>query len=202
MHHLNRWLFAVAMLSLMLGTASCESDKDPSVQSNRTVSMESGVAGGTIEDKAVVNVTVSAIDPKTRDITLATNDGKKVTFTAGPEIRNFDQIHQGDKVEATIIQRMTVFVKSGNEDPTATHAAALARAPKGAQPGAIVAETFEVTATVKAIDTTNRTASLQFVDGTVRNVPVRSDVDLTRYHVGDTVVMRVQSSLGIIVEKP
>src|SRR6516225_6839374 len=39
--------------------------------------------------------TVTAINPATRKITLTTPDGKRTTFIAGPEVRNFDQIHVG-----------------------------------------------------------------------------------------------------------
>jgi hypothetical protein len=167
-----------------------------------TVTIEPGEAGGVVEDTFSVTVTVTAIDPSTRSVTLAGEDGSKATFTAPPEIRNFDQIHVGDKVNATIAERLVVFVRSGTTQPSVSHAAALARAPKGAKPGALIAETFEIVATVKSIDTEKRTATLQFADGQTKTVPVRRDVDLSRYKVGDSVVIRITKALSVLVAKP
>ncbi len=93
-------------------------------------------------------------------------------------------------------------MRSGSEEPSVTHAAALATAPKGAKPGAMVAEMYEIVASVKSIDSANRTAILQFSDGQTRTVHVRPDVDLSRYKVGDSVVIRVTSALSVLVENP
>jgi hypothetical protein len=61
---------------------------------------------------------------------------------------------------------------------------------------------YEVIASVKAIDTVKRTATLGFSDGSIRVITVRSDVDLTRYKVGDSVVIRVTTALSVIVRTP
>jgi len=55
----------------------------------------------------------------------------------------------------------------------------------------MVADMYEIVASVKSIDSANRTAILQFSDGQTRTVHVRPDVDLSRYKVGDSVVIRV-----------
>jgi translation elongation factor P/translation initiation factor 5A len=164
--------------------------------------IEPGEAGGVIEDTFTASATVAAVDPATRKITLTSEDGNKATFTVPAEAHNFDQIHVGDKVNATIVERMVVFVRSATTEPTVTHAAAVARAPKGAKPGALIAESFEIVAAVKAIDADKRTATLQFSDGQTKVVPVRKDVDLSRYKVGDSVVIRVTEALALLVQKP
>jgi hypothetical protein len=144
---------------------------------------------------------VSDIQKSSRKITLIASDGTTGTFTAGPQIRNFDQLRVGDKVTATISERLVVFVRSDGTDPSITHAAALSAAPKGAKPGAIVAEMYEIVATVKSIDPAKRTATLQFgADQAV--VQVRQDVDLSRYKVGDSVVIRVTAMLSVLAESP
>ncbi len=42
--------------------------------------------------------TVVGIDYEARTGTLMLSDGKTVTFSAGPEVRNFDQMKVGDRV--------------------------------------------------------------------------------------------------------
>ena len=65
-----------------------------------------------------------------------------------------------------------------------------------------MAEEYEVTSHVKEIDPVNRTATLEFLDGDTQTLPIRSDVDLSRYKVGDTVVTRVSSSLLLLATAP
>jgi len=78
----------------------------------------------------------------------------------------------------------------------------VALAPKGAQPAGLVAETTQVTATVKAIDPTNHTATLQFEDGSAETFPVRDDIDLSRRKVGEKVVFQVTEMIALSLEKP
>ena len=206
MIHLNRQLAAALVLAAGVGLASCNSDKKNETAAeptaNRTVTMNEGEAGGVVEDTFTAQAMVSDVDKSSRKVSLKGSDGNTTTFTAGPQIKNFDQIKKGDKVTATVKERLVVFVRSGSEDPTLSHGAALATAPKGAKPGAMVAEMYEITARVTAIDTAKRTATLQFAQGETRTVQVRPDVDLSRYKVGDTVVIRVSSALSVLVETP
>ena len=213
---------AVAGIVLSVGilaAASCSTDKQAQAEkptpppqfqaaasdapegAGRTVSVVEGEAGGIVEDSYTASATVTAIDAKTRKITLQAENGKSTTFTAPPEVRNFDQIKVGNKVRATFSQRLTVFV-SKTAEPGETQAALLARAEPGAKPGAMYAESFESVTTVDSIDTVNRRATLRYADGETLTVPVRPDVDLTRYKVGDRVVMRVTERLGVLVESP
>jgi hypothetical protein len=57
----------------------------------------------------------------------------------------------------------------------------VALAPKGAQPGGVVAETTRVTGIGQRLSiTANRTATLQFEDGSSAAFPVRDDIDLSQ----------------------
>jgi len=202
---LNSKISAAVLVSAgVLGLASC-SDKDPEQaksEHNRTVTVKQGQAGGVAEDTFNLTTTVTEIDKANRLITLADPDGGKATYRAGPQIRNFDQLKVGDKVNATFTEKMTIFVKGEGEDPRTTHASAIATAPKGAKPGAMVSQSYEIVATIRSLDTTNRIATLAFSDGQTRNVRVRPDVDMARYNVGDTVVIQVNSNLSVVVESP
>jgi Cu/Ag efflux protein CusF len=201
----------------ILAAASCSSDKQAQSEKSpppafegrasasdgakRTVAVVEGEAGGIVEDSYTASATVRSIDAKTRKITLQSESGKSTTFTAPPEVRNFDQIRIGDRVQATIAQRLTVFV-SETAVPGEAQAALLARAEIGAKPGAMYAESFEAVTTVDSIDAVNRRATLRYADGETLVVPVRKDVDLTKYKVGDRVVMRVTERLSVLVESP
>jgi len=195
--------FAAAGLSVCLVSASCSSDKTkpPPSQATSSETIVPGRAGGVYEDSVTAYATVRGVDPATRKVTLETADGNRATFTAPPEVRNLDQLRSGDRVKATFTERLTVLV---NQDatPGGDYATASARTPKGAKPGAIVAESYEAVASVKSIDTAKRTATLEFADGKTIPVPVREDVDLTRYKAGDHVLIRVTDVLSVLTSSP
>jgi len=78
--------------------------------------------------------------------------------------------------------------------------AVVALAPVGAKPGGLVAETARVTATLVAIDSLKRTATLRFEDGATKTFPVRDDIDLGRRKVGEQVVFRVAEMIALEME--
>ena len=165
------------------------------------MSVTPGKAGGTVEETIKASATVAAVDQSTRKVTLKTDDGTEASFTAPPEVKNFEQIRVGDKVNATIHSQLFVYV-GRNAGPSQSQQAEVITTPKGAKPGAIVAQNYETVAKVKAIDAANRLATLQFVGGETRIVPIRPDVDLTKYKVGDGVIIQVTQQLMLLVESP
>ena len=201
----------IAFSGLFFAAVSCSSDKPAEStgaakpasgdRSSRTVAVIEGEAGGVVEDTFTASATVRGVDRETRKITLEGESGSMATFTAPAEMRNLDQLQVGDKVKAKIAQRVTVYVKDSGT-PGHAQESALVTAPKGAKPGAMYAESFEVTGTVKSIDSLNRLAKLEFADGDTYTVPVRKDVDLTKYKVGDRIVIRVTERLAVITESP
>jgi hypothetical protein len=199
---------AVALMSAsVLVLSSCTTEQQgrqtaayPQYQASATT--QPGVAGGVYEDAITAQAIITAIDVPSRRVTLTGPEGRQLTFTAGPEIKNLPQMRVGDKVTATFAQRLVVTVRSDDAAPRLANFATQATALKGEKPGMLVAEETESVARVTAIDSTNRTANLQFSDGVVNNVPVRPDVELSRYKVGDNVVIRLTTALTVLVARP
>jgi hypothetical protein len=108
----------------------------------------------------------------------------------------------GDLVKATLMEEVVVYLDEEGASVPDAYAAGVALAPKGAQPGGIIAETVKVTATVTAIDQTKRTATLKFEDGTIETFPVRDDIDLSKHSVGEKVVFVVTEAVALSVETP
>ena len=160
-----------------------------------------GVPGGVMVDTVTVSAEVTAIDAVNRTATLQEPDGETFTVTVGPEAVNFDQVRVGDTVKATLTEALVVFLDEEGAAAPDGAAAMVALAPKGAQPGGVVAQTVQVTATVAAIDTANRTATLQFEDGSTQTFPVRDDIDLSQRKAGEKVVFQVTEMIAIDVEK-
>jgi hypothetical protein len=194
---------ALALLPAALFTlTSCSSTSNPppAVGSAR-VTYTKGVPGGVIVQTFKRTANVTAIDQAKRTATLRGSDGKKFTVKVGPEAINFDQIRVGDRVNATVTEKIVVHLdKEGTASGDGT-AAVVALAPKGDQPGGLAAGTTQVTGKIIAIDAERRTATLRFEDGSTETLPVRDDVDLSRRNVGEQVVFRVTEMIAIWVEK-
>ena len=193
---------ALLFAALLTLTACTTASSPPPASGGGAVAYTEGVPGGTMVTTVEISARVTAIDTSNRKVTLLGPDGKKVTVKLGPEAVNFDQIRVGDLVTATVTEELVVYLDEAGASAPDGSAAMAARAPKGAQPGGLVAETTQATATVMAIDRTSRTATLQFEDGSSKIFAVRDDIDLDQRSVGEKVVFQVTEMIAISVEKP
>jgi hypothetical protein len=206
-NHMRLWfrkdaLAVLVVLAALLSFTACSTvSPPPPGEGKSSVAFQEGVPGGVIVNTVDVSARVTAIDKANRKVTLLDADGEKSTVKVGPEAVNFDQIRVGDLVKATVTEELVVYL---DEEGAASsgEAGVVALAPKGAKPGGLVAQTKQITATVKAIDRRKRTATLQFEDGSTKTFAVRDDIDLSRRKVGEKVVFRVTEMIAISVEKP
>jgi len=150
-----------------------------------TLSVSAAEPGVMAEDAAIAVATVVAVDEKTRDITLAGPEGDEWTFTAGPEVRNFAQIKRGDRVITSYYQGFALGLGpkgSGVKDRLDT--VEMARAKAGEKPGAMITKSVEAVGIVKAVDSKNRTVTLEGAENTIM-LEASEDVDLAQVKVGD-----------------
>lgn len=193
----------IMLLVVLFTLAACATTAPPPpAQVNTSTAMKEGVPGGVIVNTVEVTAKVVALDTKNRKVTLLLADGEKETVKVPPEAVNFDQVMVGDMLKVTLIEEVVVYIDNEGAAVPDEYAAGVALAPKGAQPGGIVAEAVKVSATITAIDQTKRTATLRFDNGTIETFPVRDDIDLSKHKVGEKVVFIVTELVALSVEKP
>jgi Cu/Ag efflux protein CusF len=197
---INTWVLLFIVLFTI--TACTTTSPPPPAQVNTSTAVQEGVPGGVTVNSVEVTAKVTAIDTNNRKVTLLLPDGKKETVKVPPEAVNFDQVRVGDLVKATLTEEVVVYLDEEGASVPDGYAAGVALAPKGAQPGGVVAEAVKVTATVTAIDQVKRTATLRFDDGTTETFAVRDDIDLSKRKVGEKVVFIVTEMVALSVEKP
>jgi len=195
----NKLNFAATalMLAALLSSTACKSTSNKG-----TGVTEYGRTEGARSRTTTVTstATVTGIDASNRKITLTETDGTRKTFTAGPEVRNFDQLRIGDQVKTTMTEQVAVFLRKAGTSPSASTDTTITRAPEGAAPGVAMSDTSQITGRIIAIE--GRHVTLQFADGSTRKIKVEDDVDLTRIAPGDAVTGQVTQSMVIKVEKP
>jgi hypothetical protein len=156
--------------------------------------------GAIIVETFTMTATVTAIDAAKRKVTLASPSGSKTTYKAGPEVVNFGQIQVGDQVKATVTEEAAIFIGSG-EPPSDIAGMGVALAPVGSKPAGEFVDTMQVTAKVTAVDARNHKVTLQFADGSTKQVKVGKKVDLTKVPVGTDLTVQISEGLAISVSK-
>lgn len=154
-----------------------------------------------------IRVTVTAIDQATRQVTLAAADGKTVTITAGPEIRNLAQVRPGDVVLARQTTSVTyVLSPHGAKAPPDQAALTRLRAEPGEMPAGGVGSEAIVTGVVVDVDQAAKTMSI--VDpsgGVVRTIDVRTpraQANLQFIRPGDLITAIFRDIIVGLVEAP
>ncbi len=164
---------------------------------------QAGEPAAIMVETVKASATVTAIDAAERTITLKMPDGKAKNLRCGPEVKNFDQIKAGDKVSFTFVEAVAAFIRKGDALPSAGEEDMVALAPKGAKPGALMAQTWEAKIKIEAVDLKKNTVTFLRPDGNKRTVKVRKDAKgLKELKKGDDVVMRVTEAMLIDVVAP
>ncbi|MBI5041844.1 MAG: hypothetical protein HZB57_11800 [Gammaproteobacteria bacterium] len=188
-----RTIGAVILVSALSSTASIAAEPQSARDSMGDLPAVMVGAG------AVGMATVEAVDITTREVTLRLADGKLMTFIAGDEVRNLAQVKVSDQVIVEYSVGMIMALSpSGSGIRSRVDRVEAGRAAPGQKPAAVVRKTVEVTATVMAVDSQERTVTLK---GALRTVtlPVAEDIDISNVKVGDQVDAVYQESLAISV---
>lgn len=203
---MNRSFFnakTIVMTAALLAFSSycLAASPPPSAEGSTTTAYTEGVPGGVVTNAIEMSARVTAIDQASRTATLLRPDGTSVTVKAGPGVVNFDQIGEGDLVNLTVIEEIAVYPEDTNVPEAEQSTTVLARAPIGAAPGGLIADTRQTVATVSAIDQENRTATLRFKNGSEQTFVVRSDINLAQHEVGERIVFEITEVVAIDVSK-
>jgi len=158
--------------------------------------------GKGVADITRVTATVEAVDQKTRSVTLKRPDGEKVTFTAGPEVRNLAQLAVGDLVTVEYGEAVAMrLAKTAKTKPERTISEAMERAQPGQKPGGVAVREVKVVAAVTNVDTAKSTITLKGVEHTVE-LKVRDPEVLKGVKVGDYVEASYTEAVAIKVTSP
>jgi Cu/Ag efflux protein CusF len=195
-------LIKLSMLALLpaawLILTGCSSTSN--VDKTTTATFTEGVPGGKWTQTYQITATVAAIDPATRQVTLVATDNSQKTFKAGPKVA-LDQIKAGDAVKVTVVRELVVYLNPNNR-PAAASPADLIRATPGVQPGVLIADPVEYTATVESVNLAKHEATLHTSDGRTGTFKARKDVDLTQVKPGAKVFIHAAEAAVIMLEKP
>ncbi len=152
-----------------------------------TVSVEKRQAGGTKTERLTLQGKITKIDAATREISIKGGGGNEMTLVAGPQVKNFAQLKEGDIVTLNVTRSLALDLKKGGKAPVErTDVAVAGSAKPGAQPAGGVGQAVQVTANVLAVDMEKGFVTLKGPQRTV-DLYVQDKNMLKNVAVGDQV---------------
>jgi Cu/Ag efflux protein CusF len=132
--------------------------------------------------------TIQEIDSTARLITFKSDDGTEDTVWAGPEVKRFDELKVGDKVNMTYYESTVYRIRKPGDPPLPMSSSGTTMTPgSGALPGGTMARQTVRTVTVKEVDPTAGTITVTTADGHVVSRKVEDKSNLAGVKVGDQI---------------
>ena len=179
-------------MSLLFAAATLASGhlwaQAPKVEAMKAKSIDVSVTG-----------TITAINAADRTVTVKGPEGRSHTFTAGPEVRNFDNMKVGDAVEVDYQAAVAVALAKGNVGREKVETEVKARAPAGGSPGAAAARVTTIVAKVENVDRKRSTATLQGPEGRYVVVRVKDPKIMAEVKAGEEVYIAFYVAAAVAV---
>jgi hypothetical protein len=158
------------------------------------------VKGQAVSESVTVKAIVTAIDQKTRNVSIKTLDGKTYNFTASKAVKNLPQVKKGDTIVAVYTEALAYQVRKHNKETGVAVTQAAAAADSGKMPAAAVVQQTTVAVTITAIDPSIPTVTFKGPQGNTKTIKVKNPANLKGVKVGDVVDITYTEALGIKVE--
>ena len=188
----GRTIAAVLAVGLAFALGGCATEQKPGPSREETVVRS-------------FQARVLAIDHKTREVTLLSAAGERVSFRADEAVRNLDQVKVGDVLVGEVEQTLLVEARAATAEEQSTPAVvaeAAARAPEGERPAGVFVRQVRALFTITSIDKAAGGGTLRDAEGQERFVKARDPAVLDRLRVGDTVVVTHTEALRLQVVSP
>ena len=133
--------------------------------------IQDSIAVESVKNPAIVQ----SLDPSARSVVVQPlGEPTTITYRAGPQADHFDRIRIGDKVEARVAERLSIYVSRDGKVP----------GPSGT-PEAITSD-----AKVLMVDPSYRLLTVQYPNGQRETFKVALNVKLREMEAGDDVVVQ------------
>jgi len=159
--------------------------------------------GETLIATVELTAIVTAIDQKTREVTLKKEDGTEVSFVASEDVKNLAQVQVGDTLHVVYGEALAYEVRKGGTTVAPATAIAGGAAELGQRPAGALARQTTATVVITAIDPKVPSVTFQGPAGNTRTIKVLHPEKLEGVSVGDTVELTFTEALAIkVVEAP
>jgi hypothetical protein len=148
------------------------------------------------------SATVDSVNMSTRQVRLTDNaGGGSFTVTAGPAVRNLDQLAAGDQVRVDFYESVTLSMADPADPGTPEATGLAAGAPAGALPGGLVASSVSVVVEVISYDPDSGVARFSTPDGATYQTTVQPELRnfASQRQPGDRVLVTFTEALAVTI---
>jgi Cu/Ag efflux protein CusF len=171
----------------------------PAFAQTSAVAASSSPGKGAVAETVKVAATITAIDKATRGVTLKGPKGDELMITAGPEVKNFDQMKVGDQVTVEYVRALALELKKGGGLVVQrTEQAGAVGAKPGERPAGAVGREVKVVADVVGVDPATQTVTLKGPQRTVE-LKIADPEQFKRVAKGDQVEATFTEAIAIAV---
>jgi hypothetical protein len=147
-------------------------------------------------DSVEAIVTVTAVDPQARTVTIRGPRGDLALVQVPPESQNLDQVKPGARFRLRYSEAVALAITKGGK-PSASADETVTLAPKGATPGGISVRRFEVSGVVDAVDYFSRYLTIRGPKGRAHSFRVADDIkNLEQINGGDRITVSYVQALA------
>ena len=158
--------------------------------------------GALVGDMVKAEAVVTAIDKKTRTVTLKGEDGNVFDVVVGSAVKNFAQIKVGDRVIAEHMEALTIELSKGSGLRETTEKDINEAAKPGQKPGAVKGRQIDFVADVKSVDAKAGTVTILGASGRVYKLKIKDPAIMAQIKEGDQVKGSFIEATGIAVVAP
>jgi hypothetical protein len=145
---------------------------------------------------------VKQIDLSSRTVVILAENGLESIVVIGPQVRNLDQVHVGDRIVLSYYTGIAAEVKRPGSGVDTPDASAQARAQPGQRPSGVAVDTVKVRVKIESVDTSLNIVTFQRSDGILRTVAIE-DATVQRFirelHQGDEVELTYTEAVAVDV---
>lgn len=146
---------------------------------------------------------ITALDLKTRSITVQADDGSSWSFKVDKRVQNLDKVKVGDRIVVKGFTAVAIALKGPKSGPAGAEVdEAFAKAAKGQLPAGAEVERVTLQGKIKALDPKTPSVTFEGPGGKVATVKVKDAKNLEGLQVGDDVTVTLLEGLAIGVEPP
>jgi hypothetical protein len=150
-----------------------------------------------------MSATILAVARDTRVISLRAESGEQFEFTAGEDVRDFDQLRAGDRVLAHHVRSVSLAPEhGGGELPAAARQQRRPRPSPVAGPAGSIGRQVTVHANVVAVNARERLVTLLGPNGNALVLEIPDRAQLARMHGGDRVRATYTETFALQVRPP
>jgi len=186
--------------SIVIAIVIASAVASPAVAQTGGVVAETAPGKAGVAQTIKITATITAIDKATRDITLKGPQGNEVVVTAGPDVKNFDNMKVGDQVNAQYVEALTLELKKGGGMTVArSDQGGVLEAKPGQKPGGVAGRQVTIVADVVDVNPAKQSITLRGPKRTVELV-VSDPAQFKLIAKGDQVEAKYTQALAIAVE--